>query len=67
MIFCYFGSPACKEVTGECTINFRGSEQRVKSLFIVFIAMINVAEEVSDKAETTVEFSMSERVIRIRS
>ena len=50
-----------------CTINFRGSEQRVKSLFIVFIAMINVAEEVSDKAETTVEISMSERVIRIRS
>ena len=36
-------------------------------LFIVSIVMIGVAEEVSDKAETTVEISMSERVIRIRS
>ena len=69
MISCYFGHGLLtgKEVISTCTINFRGSEQRVKSLFIVFIAMIDVAEEVSDKAETTVEISMSERVIRIRS
>ena len=67
MISCYFGLSACIEVTSECTINFCGSERRVKSLSIVSIVTIGAAEEVSDSAKKIVEISAAERFIITRS
>ena len=69
MIPCYFGRglPTGKEVISTCTINFRGSERRGESLFIVSIVLIGVTEEVSDSAKKIVEISAAERVIITRS
>ena len=68
MISCYFGSPACKEVTSACTISFRNSERRVKvdALTRLSIVTSGVAG-VSDSAEVMLGISAAERVIIVRS